>query len=575
MSVRSNDVSWNRPGTAEPAGSGPAGSQSDLVAALDALPDPFVTLIPVRDRQHRIIDFRFSYANASALARYRVDAGAILGASLLRLSPGHNRPDLFRACRRVVESGEPLRLDGVSYVDNRAATAPEWFDVRAYRSGESLAYTWRESTTRVRREEEFHESQRIANVGSWYWDRESDLLDWSPQMYRIFNIDPIAERLTFLEALQRATHPEDVDLPIRARDRALADGRPFELEQRLLRPGGEIRYVVNRGEVVRNSVGRIVGMRGTCQDVTQPHRDREALLRAQEDLLRREFQLEQEHSVSTTLQHAIMPGGAPNVAGVEVATRYQPASGAEVGGDWYDVFALGGGRVALVVGDVEGHDIVAAALMGQLSSALRVSLLSRDGPATALKDADRFMASLGGGRMATAVVAILDPAAAALTFASAGHPPPFAVTAGDPSIRVVEAEPEPPLGVLADGSRAEHRTVLRPAETLLLYTDGLVERRGEDIWAGVDRLGRLLAPEAGASPETIATRALASIGDHPADDVALVAVRLSRRAEAEAGPEAATGSEAATGPGAATGSEAATGAGPQERSLPDSSPPAR
>jgi serine/threonine-protein kinase RsbW len=231
-----------------------------------------------------------------------------------------------------------------------------------------------------------------------------------------------------------------------------------------------------------------------------------------------------EARTSHTLQANLLPPQPPSVPGLSVATRYLAASqGVEIGGDFYDVAAMPGGTVAVAVGDVVGHDITAAATMGQLRAVYRALLVERPEPSAVI---DRLQASwpfLGLQRMATALFATLDPVSGQLRIASAGHPPPVMVVDGTASLlpvvptRMLGAPPAPSPAV-------EWAGVLPPGATVVLYTDGLVESRTADLDVG---LAALLAAvsEPFASPDDLCDRLLGSMasGDRD-DDVALLAL---------------------------------------------------
>jgi anti-sigma regulatory factor (Ser/Thr protein kinase)/putative methionine-R-sulfoxide reductase with GAF domain len=195
--------------------------------------------------------------------------------------------------------------------------------------------------------------------------------------------------------------------------------------------------------------------------------------------------LEHEHSVAMILQRSLLPQQAVNLAGVSVAARYMPATH-EVGGDWYDFFQLPRGRFGIAIGDVVGHGLRAAALMGQLRTALHSYALEDHSPADTLRLVDRYMRSMPESPMATAAYAVLDPETGLLRLASAGHLP--AVVLGSDGGRVLELAPAPPLGAFPYATWADHESWLSGEETLLLYTDGLVERPGTPLMASIERL---------------------------------------------------------------------------------------
>jgi PAS domain S-box-containing protein len=218
---------------------------------------------------------------------------------------------------------------------------------------------------------------------------------------------------------------------------------------------------------------------------------------------------------------------------VEVVVRYLPAAkAAQVGGDWYDAFAQVDGSTVLVVGDVVGHDSAAAAVMGRLRSMLRGSAVtSGAGPARLLKDLDGALDTLRMATYATVVVARVEvdgPGGdVTLRWSTAGHPPPLlAEVSGE--VRVLDVH-DPLLGVSALLPRTEHTTALPPGSTLLLYTDGLVERRGEDIDVSVDRLrghlAELTATPLGEAVDEVVRR---QVPRDPDDDVVVLAMRVIR-----------------------------------------------
>ena len=170
---------------------------------------------------------------------------------------------------------------------------------------------------------------------------------------------------------------------------------------------------------------------------------------------------------------------------METAARYLPATD-EVGGDWYDVFELARGRLGVAIGDVVGHGVRAAALMGQLRTALHAYALQDHGPARTLELVDRYVQSMPDYAMATASYAVLEPDTGEVQIASAGHLPPVVVSRDGG--RVVEITPSAPLGAFSYGRVQEHELTLAPGETLVLYTDGLVERPGTPLTESIEQL---------------------------------------------------------------------------------------
>jgi serine phosphatase RsbU (regulator of sigma subunit) len=230
-------------------------------------------------------------------------------------------------------------------------------------------------------------------------------------------------------------------------------------------------------------------------------------------------------SMSETLQRSLLTDPV-QPAGMRIAARYRTAEHeARVGGDWYDAFTLPDGTTCLVVGDVAGHDRTAAALMGQVRNVLRGTAyaLPDASPATVLTALDRAVRGLAVGTLATALLAVLGPDGT-LRWSNAGHPPPLLLTP-DGGAQVLDTRPELLLGVNPGTTRTDHTTTLPPGGTLLLYTDGLVERRAVGITDGIAWLTRTAAGLATAPLDTLCDRLLVATAGHAEDDIALLAVR--------------------------------------------------
>jgi anti-sigma regulatory factor (Ser/Thr protein kinase) len=239
-------------------------------------------------------------------------------------------------------------------------------------------------------------------------------------------------------------------------------------------------------------------------------------------------QYEREHAVAETLQRSLLPEQLPDVPGTVLASRYVPgAPDVDVGGDWYDVIPLPGGRVGLAMGDVVSRGVRAASVMGQLRNALRAYALEGDPPTVVLERLHWLLRRLERREMATLAYMVLDPAALSYTLASAGHPPPL-VLAADGGVGLIEDGRGPPLGAVAEPDYQEASGVLAPGVTLLLYTDGLVERRDQWLDEGIERLTVEAAAAAGSEPDELLERLLGALVPEGGgeDDVAALAVCL-------------------------------------------------
>ena len=240
--------------------------------------------------------------------------------------------------------------------------------------------------------------------------------------------------------------------------------------------------------------------------------------------LQRVHQVDQQRETALALQHAILgPAELPH----GFAVRYQAASWPlQVGGDWYDIVDLDDGRIALVVGDCVGHGLAAATVMGQLRSACRALLLDNASPAAALAKLDRFAARLPGAQCTTAVCAILDPETGELAYSSAGHPPPILVHA-DGTTQILEGGHTIALGVRPHWSRPEAHVTMPARSTVVLYTDGLVERRRLALDDGISRAATLVQDGRVSPLEDLANQMMSSLAPSGGyqDDVVLLLYR--------------------------------------------------
>lgn len=241
---------------------------------------------------------------------------------------------------------------------------------------------------------------------------------------------------------------------------------------------------------------------------------------------------QQMQGLAEALQRSLLTQ-PPTAAALDIAVRYLPAAeGAQVGGDWYDAFDTTRGATLIAVGDVASHDRNAAASMAQLRNLMRgLSVDSDDGPARLLTRLDRAMDSLDLRAFATAVVARIDGGGMAragtrvLRWSSAGHLPPM-LRYPDGTVRVLASDADLLLGLDADTDRVEHRTDLPAGSVLVMYTDGLVERRGESLEEGLDRLAAALGRTGHAGPEATCDFLLdAMLPEAPEDDVAMLVLR--------------------------------------------------
>ncbi|MEV7367941.1 SpoIIE family protein phosphatase [Streptomyces sp. NPDC091299] len=294
--------------------------------------------------------------------------------------------------------------------------------------------------------------------------------------------------------------PEGLYRPaVRDEDRSEAHGRPETLDAR---------YWSMTNIPVFDSNGQLVLLLHRAEEVTE---------------------LIQARAVALSLQEAMLPTHRPT-GRHPVAVRYRPAGSAlDVGGDWYDLVDLPGDRLGIAVGDIVGHGLSAAGVMGQLRSALSASSRVAPGPARALEVLDLYARSVAGAENATAACTFVDWDAHDITYSSAGHLPP-ALLHGDGTVSFLDQATHPPLGARLEHDAWPQATIdFTENAFLALYTDGLVERRREDIDTGVARLADCLTHHRRASDaEALADALLSDLlpPEGVTDDTALVIVRL-------------------------------------------------
>lgn len=231
-----------------------------------------------------------------------------------------------------------------------------------------------------------------------------------------------------------------------------------------------------------------------------------------------------ERSIAETLQRSLLPERLPEIPGVRAAARYLPGAAEAIGGDWYDMFVLPGGKVGLVMGDVAGRGVPVASLMGQLRTSLRAYAVDGYPPADVVA---RLNDLIEPGHMATLVYLMLDPVTWTVTYSNAGHLPPL-VAEADGTVRFLEGGTLP-LGNTLAVHRHEGTAQLRPGSTVVLCTDGLVEERGISIDVGLARLRDVMAGVTDEDLEQVLERIVAAVPGQAAlnDDVAILAVRVT------------------------------------------------
>ncbi|MGW5781023.1 SpoIIE family protein phosphatase [Streptomyces sp. NPDC003863] len=352
---------------------------------------------------------------------------------------------------------------------------------------------------------------------------------WSPEAYGIFGMARDEPPVPLAELRDRV-RPDDRD--------ALADLVTTVTERqtggqtvlRIVLPDGTVRHVRVAAEPLI-AEGTVTGLAGVYQDVSDSRRTEAALTATFDHLTALHDQAEVRHQLALQLQQAIVPEvpGLQEMPGdLVVAARYRPAAREyRVGGDWYDVLALPSGRILVAVGDIAGHGIDAVTGMVALRNAQRALAFTGHSPRRLMEWLNEVTLRTGGGITATAVCALYDPEDRGLLWTSAGHLP--MVLLRDGAARLLEPPQDLLLGAVPEYGYREQRIGLRPGDTLLLYTDGLIERRHDGLDVGVARLAADAERLAGHAPDTLVDSLLGAAAGDTDDDTSIVAVRVRGR----------------------------------------------
>ena len=290
------------------------------------------------------------------------------------------------------------------------------------------------------------------------WTATADgWIDWYNRKWYDYTGQTVAEAAGW--GWQSVHHPEDFPEVMRAWPKAIADGDRFEMEFRLRGADGTFRWFLTRVDPYRDDGGTIVRWFGTNTDVDDQKRE-----------------VEKTRRIAETLQRVFLPDRLPARENLWFDAIYLAAErDAQVGGDWYDAFDLNDGRVVISIGDVAGHGLEAAVVAGKLRQIIFAEALYNHDPATVLIQADIFLRG-HGDTIATALVAILEPASGEMTYATAGHPSPIVSTPGKPAHNLTEGGAPLGTGNLVDGPIAHRATFTVPDDALVVfYTDGITE----------------------------------------------------------------------------------------------------
>ncbi|MDF5752050.1 SpoIIE family protein phosphatase [Spongiactinospora sp. TRM90649] len=512
---------------------GPAGPPpgtpdlAQVVELADGLLDAAVVLTPHLDPEGRLADFRIHHANARFLDPAGRPRSSVTGSLMLEAYPmAAGDGGLFEKIERVHATGEAFRTDRMAVtalVDQVPLTTTAGVSVT--RHGDGVLLIWRIEDEMARVASLLQHAQRLGRIGGFEENAVTGEIVWSRQIYDLYGLPAAAPPIP-LEGLRDHAHPDDGAAIARFQRTLLHHRHPASVAFRVQRPEGVSRHIRVVAEPVFGEDSRLTAVRGVYQDISSQHWTEVALAATRDRLEHSEQQSAERNKLALQLQQAIMPPMRPPIdaLGLRIAVRYRPAEKEHlVGGDWYDTVVLPSKQILLSVGDVAGHGIEAATGMVVLRNALRGLATTGAGPGQLLAWLNLVAHHLADNITATAVCALYDPDTRVLRWARAGHLPPVLVRDDEPE--------ELPLigglllGAVSEASYEEGDVQLHPGDTLLMFTDGLIERRDQALQHSQERF--LAGTRAGAaSLDELLDRLLAHSESDTDDDTCLIGVRL-------------------------------------------------
>jgi hypothetical protein len=510
---------------------GPVGSTAPSLAlftALDQAAGSALLVRPLRDAAGNVADFAAMHVSPGYIDPAGRSARELAGQTLLEAYPASMSGDgLFARADRILASGHPEHVPGtVAAPLTGARDAVEVCDLRAAPLFDGVLFTWRKAGETERLAELLGHAQRLGQMGGWEENLTTGAVRWTESAFALFGLDPRSAAPISTADLHNFVIAADRALVRRFRAALLRQGEPAVTVFRIVRPGDTVLRQIRVFAEPVFSGGQAVALRGAFQDVSAQYHTQVALAATRDQLADVAYRAAEEHELALRLQRAIMPPDAAPVeaAGVDVAVRYRPAeAGHLVAGDWYDALLLQDKDLLVVVGDITGHGIDAVTGMIAARNALRGLAATGAGPAELLKYLNAAACHITEGIAGTVVCGKYDPATRVLRWARAGHLPPILVRDG-----TAEALPLPGgvlLGMDPDAEYEETEIRLRGGDTLLLFTDGLIERRAASISDALRELAAAAVPvpaDAASHADQILSSAVSDTGD----DACLVALRI-------------------------------------------------
>jgi serine phosphatase RsbU (regulator of sigma subunit) len=522
-------ITHQPPGVARPAD----GDQADrhrafwIFGLMDGLLDGFLFVRALTGDSGEVTDFRIDHVSADfrdPAGRGRAD---LTGRRLLEMYPDAALAGgLLDRCVTALETGEPQHVaaDLVAAQTGGIPATPAPA-VRIARLYDGVAIAWRGADDADRLATLLQHAEWLGRIGSWEENLQTGEVHWTAPTFALFGQEP-GDPVPIADLHSRVP-ADDVPAVQGFRDALLAERRESAAVFRVVRSDdGSVRQMRAYAEPVIDPGGTVIAVRGAYQDVSADYHTRLAFAAAREQLADTEERAEEEHRLAIRLQQAITPRSSEPVAaaGLDVAARYRSAGpGNLVSGDWYDTVLLPSKEVLVAVGDIAGHGLDAVTGMVAVRNGLRGLSVTGAGPATLLGWLNLTACHFSDGTIGTAVCGLYDPVGRSLRWARAGHLPPILVHDGR-----ARALPLPQgliLGADPDACYTEITTPLQLGDTLLLFTDGLIERRDQPIDDALDSLLQI-AGRPVADIGSYADYVVAEAASNTDDDACLVVVHV-------------------------------------------------
>ncbi|MFI9342025.1 SpoIIE family protein phosphatase [Streptomyces sp. NPDC052773] len=510
------------------------GGTDAVQAVLDTLPGAVVLLGPLRTATGEIEDYRVDAASPETVDVVGRTGRELVGRRILECWPPLADETLWRGCAHTLATGEPYEGEPYGQSDAVAGAAElSTYRVRVARLGGGLVVSWVRYDSSDRQERRLADVQRLGNLGWANWNLVTQEGTWSPQAFTVLGRDPGqgAVRLADLPAL---AVPEDAPVLSHALEGLVEEGRRVDAPFRIRTASG-VRHLRIVAEAVTDLRGTPVEVHGFLQDLTAQRRAELALVASERAMLTQHGALRAERALAGRLQHALLPlpDKPLRLAGLRVEVAYLPAqSGVQVGGDWFSAIELADDAALFVVGDVAGHGVGAVATMAQLRFTAKGMVITGSSLTGALGRLNTLLLHSRDSRgTATLVLARYQARGRRLVWAQAGHPPPLLLRDG--VARFLDRPRGVLLGASAEPSFEEAECLLRPGDRLLLYTDGLVERPGEGIDSGLQRLAQAAMLHDRDEPGSLEPLLTAMLEGERRDDVCVLDIRVPAEPEPE------------------------------------------